>query len=60
MNSRNHMKRQKICFICGEKFEDKYAKNKKHYKARDHCHYIGEYGGSALSIYNFIYLMKLP
>ena len=27
----------KICYICGKKFEDKYANNKKYHKVRDHC-----------------------
>ena len=41
----------KICYICKEKFEDKYAKDKKkNGKVRDHCHYIGEYRGAAHSI----------
>ena len=42
----------KICYICKEKFEDKYAKDKKYHKVRDNCHYIGEYRGSAHSICN--------
>ena len=37
-----------ICFICKEKFENKYLKNKKYRKVRDHCHYIGEYRGDIL------------
>ena len=32
----------KICCICKEKLEDKYARDKKYCKVRDHCHYIGE------------------
>ena len=32
----------KICCICKEKFKDKYCKDKKYYKVRDHCHYTGE------------------
>ena len=31
----------KICYICKEKLEDKYAKDKKYRKVRDHCHYAG-------------------
>ena len=34
----------KNCYICKEKFEDKY------FKVRDHCHYTGEYRGAAHSI----------
>ena len=29
----------KIYYVCKEKFEDKYAKDKKYLKVRDHCHY---------------------
>ena len=32
----------KICSIYKEKFEDKYAKDKKYCKVSDYCHYIGE------------------
>ena len=28
----------KICYICKEKFENKYLKDKKYRKVRDHCH----------------------
>ena len=45
-------KNEKICFICKEKFENKYVKDKKYHKVRDHCHYTGEYGGVAHSICN--------
>ena len=37
----------KICYICTEKFENKYVKDKKYRKARDHCHYTGGYRGPA-------------
>ena len=30
----------KICYICKEKFENKYLKDKKYCKIRDHSHYI--------------------
>ena len=33
------MKMQKICYIYKEKFENKYLKDKKYRKVRDHCHY---------------------
>ena len=45
----------KICYICKEKFEDKFAKDKKYCKARDHCHYTGEHRGAANSICNLKY-----
>ena len=33
----------KMFYICKEKLENKYLKDKKHRKVRDHCHYTGEY-----------------
>ena len=33
----------KIFYICKEKFEYKYLKDKKYCKVRDHSHYTGEY-----------------
>ena len=33
----------KIYYISKEKFENKYLKDKKLHKVRDHCHYTGEY-----------------
>ena len=33
----------KICYICKEKFKDKYAKYKKYREVRDSSHYPGEY-----------------
>ena len=27
----------KFCYICKEKWDDKYAKDKKYHKVRDHC-----------------------
>ena len=37
----------KFCYICTEKFENKYVKDKKYREVRDHCHYTGEYRGAA-------------
>ena len=45
----------KICYICKEKFENKYLKDKKYCKVRDHCHYTGEYRGGVHSICNLKY-----
>ena len=45
-------KNVKICFICKEKFENKYVKYKKYPKVRDHCHYTGEYRDAAHNICN--------
>ena len=44
-----------ICYICKETFENKYLKDKKYCKVRDHCHYSGEYRVAAHCIYNFKY-----
>ena len=52
----------KICYICKVKFENKYAKDKKYCKNRDHCHYAGEYRGAADSVCNLKYSVpkKIP
>ena len=42
----------KICYICKEKFENKYLADKRYHKVRDHCHYTGKYRGTAHSICN--------
>ena len=42
----------KLCHICKENFENKYLKDKKCRKFRDHCHYTGEYRGVAHNICN--------
>ena len=33
---------RKICYICKARFENKYLKDKKYRKVRDHSHYTGE------------------
>ena len=48
-------KKAKFCYICKEKFENKYLKHKKYCKVRDHCHYIGKYTGAAHSLCNLKY-----
>ena len=52
----------KICYICKEKFENKYLKDKKYCKVRDHCHYTEGHRGAAHSISNLKYsvLKKIP
>ena len=45
----------KICYICKEMLEDKYAKDKNYCKIRDHCHYTSEYRDHAHSIYDLEY-----
>ena len=49
----------KICYICKEKFQYKYLKDKKHHKVRDHCHYTGEYRGAVHSICNLKYSVPI-
>ena len=48
-SSKNH-ENAKICDICKEKFENKYLKDKKYRKVRDHCRYTGEYRRAAHSM----------
>ena len=36
----------KIWYICQEKWENKYMRDKKYRKVRDHCHYTGECRGA--------------
>ena len=45
----------KICYICKEKFGNKYVQDKKYHKVTDHCHYTGEYRGAANDICNLKY-----
>ena len=45
----------KICYICKEKFQNKYVKDKKYRKVRDHCLHIGEYRVAAHRICNLKY-----
>ena len=52
----NSFENAKICYICKERFENKYTKDKKHGKVRDHRHYTGKYSGTAQGIGNFIYI----
>ena len=49
------MKIQKFCYICKENFDNKYLKDKKYCKVRDHCHYTGEYRGAIHSICDLKY-----
>ena len=46
---------QKIYYIYKEKFENKYLKEKKNRKIRDHCHYIREHRGATHSVCNLKY-----
>ena len=45
----------KICYICQEKFKNKYLKDKKYRKVRGHGHYKGEHRGAAHNIFNLKY-----
>ena len=48
-------KKQKICYVCKKEFNNN---DKKNYKVRDHCHYMGKYRGAAHNICNLRY--KVP
>ena len=48
-------KNAKICYICTEKFENKYFKDIKYCKVRDNCHFTGEYRGAAHTMCNLQY-----
>ena len=45
----------KICYISKKKEKDKYSKDNKHHKVREHCHCTCEYRGAAYSICNLKY-----
>ena len=47
--------KEKICYICKKEFNNN---DKKNYKVRDHCHYMGKYRGAAHNVRNFRY--KVP
>ena len=47
--------KERFCYICKRKFEDKYNKDKKYHKGRNHCHYTSEYREAAHSICNLKY-----
>ena len=49
--------KQKVCYICKKGFSaaDDDDDNKKHHKVRDHCHYTGNYKGTAHDICNIRY-----
>ena len=55
-------KNAKICYICKKLFENKYLKDKKYHKVRDHYHYTREYRGAVHSICNLKYNVpkKIP
>ena len=40
------------CYICKGKFENKYLKDKKYHKIRDHCYDTEEYRGAVHNRYN--------
>ena len=46
----------KECFICKEKFENKYVKDKKYHKVKDQCHYREEQRGTAQRECNLKYV----
>ena len=54
-NRQKSYENAKIHYICKEKFEIKYLKDKKYHKVRDYCYYTGKYRGAAHSIYYLKY-----
>ena len=46
---------QKVCYMCKKEFD---TSDKKNYKVRDHCHYMGRYRGAAHNMCNLRY--KIP
>ena len=48
-------KNLKNCFICKKENADKYTKDKKQSKVRDHCHYTGECRDAAHGICSLTY-----
>ena len=40
-------------YICRENSEDQYAKGKKYFQVREHCHYTGKHRGAAHDMHNF-------
>ena len=59
-NFRNYMKMQKsVSYICNEKFESKYLKDKKYHKVRDCCHYTEEVRCAAHKKFVIIMIIKL-
>ena len=50
----------KICCICKEKYENRYLKDTKYCKVRDHCHYTGEFRVLPVApvISNIVWLKK--
>ena len=55
-------KNANICYIYKRKNENKYVKDKKYGKVRDHCRYTRKYRGAAYSICNLKYSVptKIP
>ena len=45
----------KICYICKQKFEKRYSRDKKYREVGDHCHYAGEYRVATHNICNLTY-----
>ena len=42
----------KGCYICGKRFQKKFANDKNYWKVRDHCHYTSKYRDASHSICN--------
>ena len=51
------MKIKKSAVLVKKILENKYVKDKKYRKVRNHCHYTGEYRGTSQSICNLKYIV---
>ena len=56
------MKKVKICYVCIEKFEITYLKDRKYCKVRDNCNCTQKYRGAPHSICNLKHTVpkKIP
>ena len=45
----------KTCYVCEEELKNKYLKDKKYCKIRDHCHFAERHRGAAHKLCNLKY-----
>ena len=53
-NQQDSYENAKSFYLCKNIFENKYLKDKRYCKVRDHCHYTEKYRGTEHSICNLI------